>query len=307
MTRHVSWKVEDGDSPVRLDIALVQHAPWLTRSAAQNTINNGLVNVNGNMATKPAAQLKSDDFVEAFLPDPEVDSERPVAKDIPVSVIFEDEHLLVVDKPSGISVHPGPGHVNDTLVNGLLSRFPQMVDVGQPDRPGVVHRLDLDTSGLLIFALTPDAYTVLGQALRKREIKRTYTALVHGTVKPADGTVDAPIGRDPSNRTRQAIVDTGKKARTHYSTIENLNGATLLDVELDTGRMHQIRVHLTAIGFPVLGDMTYGKSPDVPGLSRQFLHASRLRFAHPITGIEMSHESPLPEDLASVLEFFRAK
>ena len=309
MARRVAWQAVDDAEITRLDIALAERASGLSRSAAQNAIRNGLVKINGSIENRPAATLKPDDEVEAFLPEMEVEGVFPA--DVPVSVIYEDEHLLLVDKPSGVAVHPGPGHKNDTLVNGLLARYPQMAEVGPPDRPGVVHRLDLDTSGLLIFALTPEAYTELGKAMRARQIRRTYTGLVHGHIQPLQGTVDAPIGRDPSNRTRQAIVDSGRAARTHYRHVEALKRGSLLEVELETGRMHQIRVHLAAIGFPVMGDRTYNKganhgiSPAVSGLSRQFLHASRLRFAHPITGQDMSVESPLPADLQTVLNELR--
>lgn len=305
MTRRLAWQIDADGPQVRLDSALAAQADWLSRSAAQNAIRNGLVRVNGEPETRPSFGLKPGDSVESFLPDPEASASVPVAADIPVDIIYGDDHLLIVDKPSGIAVHPGPGHTNDTLVNGLLNLFPDIAGVGPPDRPGVVHRLDLDTSGLLIFALTPESYAELGKLMRQHTIKRTYTALVNGHVKPREGTVDAPIGRDPSNRTRQAIVESGREARTYYRTIEQIPAATLLEVELETGRMHQIRVHLTAIGYPVLGDMTYGKSPKIAGLNRQFLHASRLRFTHPVTGEAMSHESPLPPDLADVLDRLR--
>lgn len=305
MTRRLAWRVDSGDPASRLDLALVDHADWLSRSAAQTAIRSGLVRVNGAVEIRPSLSLKPGDEIESFLPDPASGDNAPVAADVPVDVTYEDDHLLVVDKPSGIAVHPGPGHVDDTIVNGLLKRYPQIAGVGPADRPGVVHRLDLDTSGLLVFALTPEAYALLGQAMRKRSIKRTYTAAVRGHLQPADGTVDAPIGRDPSNRTRQAVVESGKPARTHYRSVERLPDATLVDVQLETGRMHQIRVHMAAIGYPVLGDATYGKGPEIPGLNRQFLHASKLEFDHPMTGEPMSHESPLPSDLAEVLEWLR--
>lgn len=305
MARRIAWQVSEAEYANRLDAALAEHADWLSRSAAQIAIRNGLVRINGKVETKPSTSLKPEDDVESFLPEPSDAAEKPVAADVPVNVIYRDEHLLVVDKPRGVAVHPGPGHLDDTLINGLLKLFPGIANVGAPDRPGVVHRLDLDTTGLLIFALTPEAYSALGIAMRERSIKRTYTGLVNGHVQPAEGTVDAPIGRDPSNRTRQAIVDSGRPARTHYRTLEQLPNATLLEVQLETGRMHQIRVHLTAIGYPVLGDMTYGRSPKIEGLDHQFLHASRLQFTHPLTGEEMTHESPLPRDLAAVLERMR--
>ncbi len=305
MARRVTWKVDAEEPPRRLDAALAERTDWLSRSVASNAIRNGLVRVNGGVETRVSVSLKPGDEVDSFLPDLEAEYSRPEAARVPITLVYQDDYLVVVDKPADIAVHPGPGHRDDTLVNGLLRLFPQIGTVGAPDRPGVVHRLDLDTSGLLIFALTPEAYAELGKAMRERTIKRTYTALVHGHVKPTEGTVDAPIGRDTSNRTRQAIVDTGRAARTHYRTIEQIPRATLLELELETGRMHQIRVHMAAIGFPVLGDRTYGKSPRVAGLDRQFLHASRLQFKHPVTGEEMTMESPLPADLTAVLAEMR--
>lgn len=307
--RRVAWRASEDGGAARLDVALAAQADWLSRSAAQIAIRNGLVRVNGNVESRPAAVLKPEDEVEAFLP--ELEPEGIVAADVPLNVVYEDEHLLVLDKPTGVAVHPGPGHRNDTLVNGLLARYPQIAEVGPPDRPGVVHRLDLDTTGLLIFALTPEAYAELGTAMRARQIKRTYIALVHGNIQPPLGTVDAPIGRDPANRTRQAVVESGRAARTHYRLVESVRGGSLLEVELETGRMHQIRVHMAAIGFPVMGDPTYktgatsGANYAVSGLNRQFLHACRLRFTHPMTGREIVVESPLPPDLQLVLDELR--
>lgn len=305
MAPRTTWRQEPGDDATRLDAALAAQSDEISRSTAREAVRAGLVRVNGNVVTRPALSLKPGDEVEAMLPD--AGTGGVSAAEVPVNVIYKDEHIVVVDKPSGVTVHPGPGHADDTLVNGLLMHYPQMAKVGPPDRPGVVHRLDLDTSGLLIFALTNEALDVLGQAMRKREIKRTYTALVHGHIMPPEGTVDAPIGRDPGNRTRQAIVESGKPARTHYRLVEHVGKASLLEVQLDTGRMHQIRVHLTAIGFPVVGDPVYGRTEKVDGLDRQFLHAARLEFKHPVTGEPMRLESPLPQSLQAVLDRMRAQ
>jgi 23S rRNA pseudouridine1911/1915/1917 synthase len=219
-----------------------------------------------------------------------------------LAVVFEDEHLVVIDKPAGIAVHPGSGHIDDTLVNHLVARYPAMASVGEPDRPGVVHRLDRDTSGLLVFALTAAAYEALVAALKIRSVSRTYTALVHGQPSPDAGVIDAPVGRDPTNRTRQAVVVGGKDARTRYRALRSVGPWSLLEVNLETGRMHQVRVHLAAAGYPVAGDPTYGRAPRIVGLDRQFLHAARLKFAHPVSGGLLEFESPLPDDLRGVLE-----
>jgi 23S rRNA pseudouridine1911/1915/1917 synthase len=303
MPRHVTWEVPTGEASDRLDVALSTKVKWLSRSAAATAIRDGIVTVNGKTENRPAMKLVPGDTIDAVFPDEATDA--VVASDIPVKIAYEDEHIVVVDKPEGLSVHPGPGHATDTLVNGLLKLYPEMAGIGSADRPGVVHRLDLDTSGLLIFALTTQAYDRLGEMMRGHEVRRTYTALVSGRISPPQGTVDAPIGRDPANRTRQAIVESGRPARTHYRLIETVKHGSLLEIELETGRMHQIRVHMAAIGFPVLGDPTYGRSQPIPGLNRQFLHASRLRFKHPVTGEEMNIESPLPPDLQQVLNELR--
>lgn len=299
MPWHVTWEVPAGETSDRLDVALATKAKWLSRSAASAAIREGIVTVNGATEKRPSLKLQPGDSVDVVFADEAPDT--VAASDIPVKVVYEDEYLVVVDKPHGLSVHPGPGHANDTLVNGLLRLYPQIAEIGPPERPGVVHRLDLDTSGLLIFALEAQAYEELGKAMRSHLVTRTYTALVSGHITPPQGTVDAPIGRDPANRTRQAIVEAGRPARTHYKLVETVKHGSLLEIELETGRMHQIRVHMAAIGFPVLGDPTYGRSQPIPGLNRQFLHASRLRFKHPITGEEISVESPLPADLQAVL------
>jgi 23S rRNA pseudouridine1911/1915/1917 synthase len=269
------------------------------------------VRVDGVVEQRSSRLVGSGDRIEARL---RVETlKEPVAANIGVNVIYSDDHVVVVDKPTGIAVHPGAGRRDGTLVNGLLSRFPQMANVGPADRPGVVHRLDLNTSGLLVFALTAGALETLGSAMRARKIKRTYTAVVRGDIQPPQGTIDAPIGRDPSNRTRQAIVESGRSARTHYRRVESIPGYSLLEIELETGRMHQIRVHLAAVGFPVIGDPTYRSASQalqaqvLPGLDRQFLHASRLQFGHPVSGEQLEFESPLPADLGSALDRLRTE
>ena len=221
-------------------------------------------------------------------------------------MVLEDDHLIVVDKPAGVVVHPGAGHRGDTLVEALTASRPGLAAVGDPQRPGIVHRLDKDTSGLLLIAKTDTALSTLAAAIKARAVERTYTALVAGLINPQQGVVEAPIGRDPANRTRQAVISSGKPARTRYRLVRPMSGASLLEVVLETGRMHQIRVHMAAMNHPVIGDRSYGQVPGPPGLQRQFLHATRLEFQHPETGETVEVESDLPDDLIEALEHYEA-
>ena len=222
------------------------------------------------------------------------------AEELPLGIAFEDEHLLVVDKPAGMVVHPAPGHASGTLVHGLLGR----VAGGEvPERPGIVHRLDRDTSGLLVVARREEAYRGLRNLVRRRELERRYKALVRGRPQSWRGRIEAPIGRDRREPTRMSLdTDTPRDAVTHFEVEQLLDRHALLDVRLETGRTHQIRVHLAAIGLPVLGDPVYGIA--VPELERQFLHAWRLAFPHPVTGEAVEAESPLPPDLQAALGGF---
>jgi 23S rRNA pseudouridine1911/1915/1917 synthase len=232
---------------------------------------------------------------------PEPAALEPEALDVPI--VWEDEHLLVVDKPAGIVVHPVGGHATGTLVHGLLGLG---AEGGDEDRPGIVHRLDRDTSGLLVVARSPEAHERLQDLVRRREVERRYLALVHGRPRSRTGRIEAPIGRDRRDRTRHSLdTETPRDAVTHFDVLELLPQHALLDVRLETGRTHQIRVHLEAIDLPVAGDPVYGVRGDL-GLSRQFLHAHRLRFVHPFTGDEVDVGSPLPADLAAALERARA-
>jgi len=218
-----------------------------------------------------------------------------------IRIAYEDEHLLVVDKPSGLVVHPGAGHAAGTLVQGLLDRG---VSGGDPERPGIVHRLDRDTSGLLVVARTEEAYEGLRELVKARELEREYLALVRGRPRSRSGRIEAPIGRDRREPTRMSLdTDTPKPAVTNFEVIELFRDHALLRVRLETGRTHQIRVHLAAIGLPVAGDPAYGAPEE--GLGRQFLHAARLAFRHPVTGGPVEAESPLPPDLATALERVR--
>jgi len=234
----------------------------------------------------------------------ELPPEPPAAiepEDVELQIAYEDEHLFVVDKPAGVVVHPGAGHASGTLVHGLAGRTAG----GDEDRPGIVHRLDRDTSGLLVVARSDEAYEKLQELVRNRELERRYSALVRGHPRSWRGRIDAPIGRDRDEPTRRSLdTDSPREAVTHFEVDELLGAYALLNVRLETGRTHQIRVHLAAIDLPVVGDRVYGV-PD-KALARQFLHASRLAFEHPLTGERVEVESPLPEDLAAFLGRLRA-
>ena len=296
----------DGDEPApRLDVFLASElASELqppTRGDVQTWISNGLAKVNGTTVARPAARLRDGDGIDVDRPDPK--SGLPTPAPIEFNIVFSDEHIAIVDKPAGLTVHPGAGHLADTLVNGLLSRWPEIAGVGDPLRPGIVHRLDRETSGLMVVALSEKAHGNLSEAIRTREVTRRYTALVHGIVQPDHGIIDAPISRDSRRPTRQRTWGAGRPARTHYEVTAQYADTALLAVTLETGRTHQIRVHMAAIDFPVVGDPVYGR-PGF-GLKRQFLHASGLEFAHPVTGEQLAFESDLPQDLAAALKLAR--
>jgi 23S rRNA pseudouridine1911/1915/1917 synthase len=281
------------DAGERLDVFLAAHAG--SRAAAQRLIEAGAVLVDGEVRAKRHAVAAGETVTVREL-EAEPAPEAPPAR---FGVAYEDEHVLVVDKPAGVVVHPGAGHRSGTLVQALAGRVAGGDD---PERPGVVHRLDRDTSGLLVLARTPLAYEALREAIGAREVVREYLALVDGRPAARAGTIDAPLGRDRRNRMRMSTdTDEPRAAVTHFEAETNLRHSTLLRVRLETGRTHQIRAHLKAIGHPVLGDPEYG-IPRRYGLERQFLHAAHLAFAHPATGAEIDLRSPLPEDLQAALE-----
>ncbi|MDA1257039.1 MAG: RluA family pseudouridine synthase [Chloroflexi bacterium] len=299
------FKFEGPGEKRRLDVCVADGVPDISRSTAQRLVREGAVAVNGAIEMRPSHAVTPGAEIRVELPAPPGDTEL-LASHQQFEIAWEDGHLLIVDKPSGLSVHPGPGHESDTLVNGLLARFPEIRGVGEHDRPGIVHRLDRDTSGLMLVARTGRAHALLTEAIRERRVRRHYTALVRGGPETDAGVIDAPLGRDPHNRQRQAIVEDGREARTRFSVLERLSRTTLLGVELETGRTHQIRIHLSSIGHPVCGDAVYGRAAKGPGgLGRQFLHASGLSFTHPVSGEEIQLESPLPEDLQSSLDAAR--
>jgi 23S rRNA pseudouridine1911/1915/1917 synthase len=284
----------------RLDVALARRLGQ-SRAGAQRLIESSAVTIDGRVVDK-GHLLRVGEAVAYVLPPPHPAALR--AEEVPYTLVFEDAALLVVDKPAGVVVHPAPGHEHGTLVQGLLSRG---IAGGHESRPGIVHRLDRDTSGLLIVARTPDAHRRLVSQMARREIARRYVALLAGALPQDEGTVDAPLGRHVRDRKRMSIHTTRPhRAVTHFVVRERLPGYTLLDVRLETGRTHQIRVHFAALGYPVAGDTTYGDRTHRPaGLTRQFLHAAHLEFAHPLSGEPLSFDAPLPADLAVFLSGLR--
>jgi 23S rRNA pseudouridine1911/1915/1917 synthase len=281
----------------RLDraVALLLDVP---RARARTLVEAGEVLVDGRPAGR-SHRLGGGETV--LLPEVAAPTERrPAAEPMELVVRHEDADVVVVAKPVGLVVHPAGGHPTGTLVNGLLARYPELADVGDPARPGIVHRLDRDTSGLLLVARTPLAHERLVAALGRREIERRYLALVRGRPANARGVIDAPIGRSPRQRDRMAVTAGGRPARTSYEVLAERAGWALLACTLETGRTHQIRVHLQAVGHPVAGDPVYGVTPGPAGLRRQFLHAHRLSFDHPRTGEPLTVDEPLPADLHAV-------
>lgn len=287
----------------RLDAAL-SRLLGMSRSACATMIEGGDVLVNGTTAGK-SLRLSATDIIEVTMTGPET-SPSPVVE---MSILYDDEDIVVVDKPVGTAAHSGPGWTGPTVLANLEAAGYRVTTYGPPERQGIVHRLDVGTSGAMVVAKSELAYSVMKRAFKERTVTKIYHALVTGHPDPASGTIEAPIGRHPSREWRMAVIDGGKPAITHYDTIELLPGAALLEVHLETGRTHQIRVHTAAIGHPCIGDVFYGADPKTAqrlGLERQWLHAAELGFTHPRTGIPLHVSSPYPPDLVNALEILRA-
>jgi 23S rRNA pseudouridine1911/1915/1917 synthase len=307
----VALEVDVALAGQRLDHALAVALPGISRTRVRAAIEAGRVHVNG----KPAkASLRLDEGMRIDVlpaealpgrqPDHDLKRDRvtPSRSSAPLRVVYEDDDLLVVDKPAGMVVHPAPGHEGVTLVDEVRSRVGELW-MTDDARPGIVHRLDKDTSGLLVVAKNPASHAALADQMKARTTVKRYLALVEGRMTVPEGVIDAPIGRDPRNRQRMAVVRAGspgaREARTRFRTLHFARGRTLLEVQLETGRTHQIRVHLAAIHHPIVGDGTYGQSVAPPQPPRQFLHAAHLEFAHPRSQLWMTFDSPLPPDLAT--------
>ena len=281
----------------RLDKFLASQDLDITRSQIHRLIEDLQVVVNGSYA-KPSQKLRFGDTVFVTIPAPKPLELMP--QGIPAPLVYEDDHVIVVDKPAGLSVHPGPGHPDGTLVNALLALCPDIRGVGGVIRPGIVHRLDKDTSGIMVVAKTDKAHLGLSRQLKDREVTKGYLAMARGPIIPPEGIIDQPIGRDPRNRKKMAVLEEGRASRTNYKVIERLSSYDILQVYLDSGRTHQIRVHLAYLGHPLVGDRLYGKDNSV--LNRQFLHANHLGFTHPLTSEHMDFRSNLPDELQTVVD-----
>jgi 23S rRNA pseudouridine1911/1915/1917 synthase len=285
----------------RLDLALSRLLPQYSRARIATWIKAGHVSVDGRVAGVRDKLHGGERICIAPQPTPEETAFRPEA--IPLAIVHEDEALLVINKPPGLVVHPGSGNWQGTLLNALLAHAPQLAAI---PRAGIVHRLDKDTSGLLVVAKTLTAQTDLVRQLQARSVSREYRAVVHGKVA-RNGRIEGAIGRDPRSRTRMAVVSSGKPAVTHYSILEKLPRATVLACKLETGRTHQIRVHLQKLGHPIWGDPVYGPRhvPAEPQIARQALHAERLALSHPVSGATLQWEAPLPADMAALIDTLR--
>ena len=302
MTRELTAATEHAG--VRLD-AFLSADGALTRSQAARLIAEGRVRVNGKPAAK-SARLSGGETVTVDVPQLRETALPP--QDIPLDVVYEDDDVIVVNKPTGLVVHPAPGHPDGTLVNALLHHCGDSLSgIGGEKRPGIVHRIDRDTSGLIIAAKNDAAHLALSAQLKDHSLSRTYECLVTGNMKQDSGTVDAPIGRSSADRKKMAVVPTGRRAVTHWEVVARYPGVTHLRCRLETGRTHQIRVHMAYIGHPILGDTVYGAKKPVPGLTGQCLHAAGLRFVHPRTGEPVELHCPLPPEFTAMLQKLQSK
>ena len=296
--------VPDGDAGARLDAFLASAVDSLTRAQAARLIAGGAVTLMGKPAGK-SARVCAGDTVALTLPEPEpIDA---VPQNIPLRIVYEDDDVIVVDKPSGLVVHPAPGHPDGTLVNALLYHCGgSLSGIGGALRPGIVHRIDRDTSGLIIAAKNDAAHRYLQAQLADHTLARTYECLAVGSMRDERGTIDAPIARDARDRKRMTVQSGGRDAVTHWEVVARYRGVTHLRCRLETGRTHQIRVHLAYLGHPILGDTVYGAKKPVPGLTGQCLHAVGLRFLHPRTGETVELRSPLPDEFTAMLRKLEA-
>ena len=298
--REVTFTVDEGGE--RLDKVVSAGVPDLSRAMTQRLIKTGEVTVNGR-PSKPSYRVEIGDEILVRVP---AEMPEPVLpEDIPLDIIYEDEALLVVNKPAGMVVHPALGHPSGTLVNAVLAHCPQVAEVGGIDRAGIVHRLDKDTSGLILVAKDEATRAALQRQFKRRQVVKTYLALFEGPMYPREGVIEAPVGRDKRQRKKMAVVRSGRQARTMYRAVEYFDDHTLLEVRPHTGRTHQVRVHLAWLGYPVVGDAVYGHRRQRLLRGRHFLHAARLHFTHPATGEEMEFEAPLPPELSTVLKRLR--
>ena len=297
------YKISEEFVGLRLDKAISQKDDSISRASVQRMIDEGNILINGNK-TKTSYKLKLDDVVTIIKEEPkEVEIK---AEDIPLDVIYEDKDILVVNKQKGLVVHPGNGNPDGTLVNAIMARCKDSLSgIGGEIRPGIVHRIDKDTSGLLIIAKNDFAHINVSEQIKNHEVKKTYIALVRGVVKENQATINMPIARSEKDRTKMAVSKKGKEAITHITVLERFDGFTLLEVNIETGRTHQIRVHLSQIGYPIVGDFVYSNGRNPFGVEGQMLHSAKLDFVHPTKGEKMHLEAKLPEYFEDVLKILR--
>ena len=288
------------ESGKRLDAYITSIDSEITRTAAQRLIEQGNILVNGEKK-KTAYKVSNGDVITIEKEEPKEIELK--AQNIPIDIIYEDDDIIVVNKPKGMVVHPANGNPDGTLVNAIMAICKDSLSgIGGEIRPGIVHRLDKDTSGLLIVAKNDKAHVNMSEQIKNHEVKKTYIALVRGVVKENEATIDMPIGRSTSDRKKMAVIKTGRNAVTHIKVLKRYNKYTLLQVNIETGRTHQIRVHLSYIGYPIIGDCTYSNGKNEFGVVGQCLHAKCLEFKHPITGAEMKLEAPLPKYFEEIIQ-----
>lgn len=300
------WIISSDEAGERIDKLVAEVSEeGVSRTQAQDWIKHGHVLVNDRVV-KANYKLSAGDAVKIMPPEPE--EAKLMAEPIPLNVVFEDEHVIVINKPRGMVVHPAAGHATGTVVNALLYHCKDLSGINGTLRPGIVHRIDKDTSGLLMAAKNDRAHLSLSEQLKQHTVERKYVALVHGIIPHDHGTIDAPIGRDPKDRKLFTVTDKGaKQSVTHFAVLERLGSDyTLLELRLETGRTHQIRVHMKYIGHPLAGDPVYGRAKTI-ALNGQALHAAVLGFAHPVTGEQLRYEAPIPQDMADVLHGLRSR
>ena len=300
----VSFVVEDGNK--RLDKVVRDRVTSLSRTQGQRLIEAGKVTVDGH-PRKSAYRVESGDRVTVQVPPPEAKSPSQIVRpeSLPLDIIYEDDYLLVLNKPAGMVVHPAPGHPDGTLVNALLAHHRPIAEVGRRDRAGIVHRLDKETSGALVVAKQEATLKALQEQFRNREVEKTYLGLVHDRIEPPEGIIEVPIGRHPRHRQRMTALAEGKYARTRYHAVEFFQKHTLLELHPYTGRTHQIRVHLAWLGYPVVGDAVYGHRDQQLLNDRHFLHAHQLGFVHPVSEEKLVFQAPLPAELEDILDQLR--
>ena len=301
----MSFRVEEDEKGARLDSYIAKQEGIVSRAFASKLIESGEVKVNAKVEVKTSFKVREDDIVEVCVPDLKPYELKP--EDMDVDVLYEDSELLVVNKSRGMVVHPAPGSESGTLVNALLARCNDLSGIGGVQRPGIVHRLDKDTTGVMLVAKNDEAHQKLSKDIARRDVVREYLAIVRGNVAEDDAVIDMPIGRSTSDRKKQAVNVNGRSALTRLHVLERFGDYTLVKLRLQTGRTHQIRVHMSYIGRPVAGDPTYGGKPGELGLEAQALHSWRIEFTHPKTLERMSFEAGPPEDFKRALELLRSR